>query len=489
MSEALKSSQGALWVQTTPGKAPEYLGCVDLDAIAEPNGDQTLIQCRDAGGDYQTVGSTNGVPGAVTTSVTALVFPEASVLDRIKKCLVGLFAMTRDCGRADVFTNYVRGVVLHHARVTTRTLENVVKRLDDTEMTLKLDISAWNPAYWIRKVTAARQDIAETTALLDVTFCNDEQCAGACGVAQDLGEVGFIGGAAPAGSPAAFADIWETDDSGALWMVGGAHPFGAGLDIKSVVCYPVDRTTVRWLAARETDPAAAAAVAYSDDSGVNWTAVTVGATLGEAAAWNGALFALDQAHIWFATTLGNVYFSSDGGLTWTLQDSSTASSGNDLNAVKFSDTDNGYAVGDNGTVIHTTDGGATWVAISTGEADDYYALHVFNRYRVEIGGASDALLQTWDEGVNWEDKAFTGKIGTGVVNDLMFVNDYVGYMVQDTVAPVGYIHRSLDGGHSWERLSTPTNSGLNAVWVCGENLAYVVGKPNGGTAVVIKVSG
>ncbi len=35
--------------------------------------------------------------------------------------------------------------------------------------------------------------------------------------------------------------------------------------------------------------------------------------------------------------------------------------GNTLNCVSFSDADNGLAVGENGVIIRTTDGGATWV--------------------------------------------------------------------------------------------------------------------------------
>ena len=40
--------------------------------------------------------------------------------------------------------------------------------------------------------------------------------------------------------------------------------------------------------------------------------------------------------------------------------------GNTLSCVSFSDADNGLAVGDNGAIIRTTDGGATWVSQQSG---------------------------------------------------------------------------------------------------------------------------
>lgn len=490
----LTTKNGALWIQLQAGKASEYFACGDLDAISEPAGDVGLIMCRDANGKYKTVGRTQAAPGAVTTSLSALVYPDADILDHIKNCPVNIFALQRDCGVANVFANYLRGEILSNALVTTRSMENILRNTEDEVKTLrKLDFSADNPVIRVRKVDANRQSIAETTSLNDIAFCNDEQCAGACGSAKDLGESGVTVGNAPAGSPTSKADVWWTEDSGALWQntLGGAgHPFLVAEDVLSVVCFQVDRLVTRWLVAREST-AAAAAVAYSDDGGDTWTSVTVGAILTEGAAWNGALFALDLQHIWFATSEGNVYFSADGGLTWELQDSATASAGKPLNCIKFADFQNGYAVGDDDTIIHTTDGGDTWSAITspTDATDDLLSLHVFSQYRLIFGDDTGDIWQSWDEGVNWEAKAYSGQAATDQINDMMFVNDLTGFMVQNTNAPVGYVHRSKDGGHTWERLDTPTNAGLNAIWVCDQNLAYAVGSAQGGTSVVLKISG
>ena len=69
--------------------------------------------------------------------------------------------------------------------------------------------------------------------------------------------------------------------------------------------------------------------------------------------------------VWFATPQrgwavggeGVIIATSDGGLTWRPQRSGV---GDDLYDVKFFDEAEGWAVGRGGTLLHTTDGGRTW---------------------------------------------------------------------------------------------------------------------------------
>ncbi len=493
MSENLNASMGSLFVQLAAGQKPEYLGCTDLNAIAAPEGDVALTLCRDANGDFKTVGSASGVPGAVTTSLTALVFPEASILDRIRKGPVNVYALQRDCGQLGQFTNWVRGAIIHHARVTTRTLDNVVKREAADPTTLAVDLSGWHPLYQVRKVAVSRPDIAETTDLNALAMCGVESCVGNCGPAQEKYTNMFVGGVAPAGSPTERADIWATDDEGATWtnITGGAgHPFVSGQDIMAVACVQIDASTFRWFAVRAAVNSEPLKIAYSDDNGATWTLVTVGAINNEGATGAGAIFALDREHIWIATDAGNVYFSDDSGLTWTLQGSATASGGNALNAIVAADTDNVWAVGNSDTIILSTDGGDTWIAIvSPTSGANITALWAFSAFRAIVGTNADEMWQTWDGGVHWTAKSYVGQAGTGTVKFLSFANDLTGFMAHDTAAPVGDVQRTIDGGHTWSKLPTPANAGLNQIVAADENTAFAVGNAQAGTSVLFKVSG
>lgn len=493
MSKALVTKDGSLFIQLKPGGKPEYIGCVDLDAIAEPQGATTPIYCRDKNGNFERVGSTQEAPDDVTTSVTTLVFPESNILDDIKKCPVNLFALQRNCGKAGVFGNYVRGEIVHEALLQTRTWDNVIKRVDNGETTLKLDFAGATPVYKPREVTVARQSIAETVALNAIANCSEDECEGDCGPLSNVGDDLLSGGDFPSGSPSEKADIWQTEDGGDAWtnITGGAgHPFAAGTSVVSVGCFWMDKSTTRWLAVQGVLAGQHLKVAYSDDGGVTWTQVEVAQVDAEGGVGQDSLCALDREHIWIATTAGNIYFSEDGGASWVLQDDAVVADGGlQLNAIKFSDENNGVAVGNTDTLITTNDGGDTWAAgADPASGANLTALQAFSKYRWLVGSSNDKLYQTWDAGVNWETKTYTGQGTTGTIKLLEFCNALIGFMLHNTAAPVGSVHRTIDGGHNWEKLVTPTNAGLNGLVALNENLAYAVGEPQGGTAVVLKIS-
>lgn len=491
MSEPLKAGQGALWVQKTPGKNPEYLGCVDLDAIAQPAGDQTLVYCRNADGVLQAVTSTQGVPGGITTSIKAPIYPESNILDDIKDCPVTVFALQRTCGRADTFANYVRGYVLGTARITNRGYENIVMREADDLSIQSIDVSALTFAK-LREVTVARQSIAETRDINDLAFNLSNECGGTCGEPKDAGTDGFAVSDGGVASPPSDADLWITDDGGSAWANATGlvpSPFAGG-DIKAVVRFAMGKDTFRILVA-SGPKAGSAQIAYSDDDGATWSTVTVGSTAWEGAVGAKTLCALDWTHIWFATDHGRIYFSDDGGVTWTSQASAlSASLAHALNKVRFVDSDNGWAGGDTDTALRTVDGGTTWTALtSPTTSDNVTAVAAWTKYRAIIGSNAGEIFQTWDAGVNWEAKTYTGQVATDTIRDFDFVNELVGFMVTNTNGPVGTVHRTKDGGATWEKLTTPTNAGLNSVVAVNENLCFVAGNASGGTGFIAKVSG
>ena len=153
---------------------------------------------------------------------------------------------------------------------------------------------------------------------------------------------------------AATANVLISTDGGNTWAATAADPFATDENITSIRMFQVDATTVRILAARDTDAANPMELAYSDDSGANWTLVVLGATNGEFAERDQAIMVIDESNIWVCTDQGNVYFSSDGGATFTVQSSAlTASGGNDLNACHFATNLVGISVGDSDTIIYT----------------------------------------------------------------------------------------------------------------------------------------
>ena len=70
------------------------------------------------------------------------------------------------------------------------------------------------------------------------------------------------------------------------------------------------------------------------------------------------VIAVDDKNIWITGNYGSIYYSSDGGVTWTQQVSGIEK-GILVDGVLLDDKI-GWVVGLFGTVLHTKNGGATW---------------------------------------------------------------------------------------------------------------------------------
>ncbi len=135
------------------------------------------------------------------------------------------------------------------------------------------------------------------------------------------------------------------------------------------------------------------------DGGATWTPLSVpGFTLGP-------VDFVDAQHGWAAgseVATGNtvVLFSSDAGVTWSQQFSQA---GIALRDIAFSDAKNGWAVGNDGVVMHTSDGGATW-SVQSALADSVVGVattDVQNSWAVNTGGV---VWHTDNGGASWSDQ-------------------------------------------------------------------------------------
>lgn len=493
MGHHFLAGEGVLWIQPDgPGTQPRFLGCHMLGDLTIPKGDVTLLYCPDpsAPNKFQVVNSYQSAPGAVTTTITTDIQETADYLEGIS-CKVPIYVMLSKCGRKDVFTNYDRAFLLHRASITSEGLSNLVARTPDDQNRAEqsFDISAEEMTRTYA-MTVVRQSISETAALNDIAFCNSKTCGGECGEAQEICEVGYAVAKAIAGdSPASQADVWKTINSGGAWSSPhGTEPFDASQDIAAVVCFPISRDITRVIVANGTSDAGnPAEIAYSDDGGTTWTAVNVGSTNGQYFTGPYSLFALDYQHIWACVSGGYIYFSADGGLTFTTQEAGVITAQN-WKAIHFSDYDHGFVVGNTNTGAFTIDGGSTWSALTlptAQAADNAITVWAIDSNTVWIGYDDGKMYRSVDAGENFTEYTFSGS-GTGSVKGISFANELCGFMIHDNATPVGTIFKTINGGYDWEAMSTPTNTGLNSLYVCDCNTMYAVGNASGGTAVVFK---
>src|SRR6185436_14195841 len=72
-----------------------------------------------------------------------------------------------------------------------------------------------------------------------------------------------------------------------------------------------------------------------------------------------AVKAMGANEAWAVGNFGSIYHTTDGGKNWSAGESGTK---NPLFGVDFADAQNGWVVGKASLILHTADGGRTWKA-------------------------------------------------------------------------------------------------------------------------------
>ncbi|MFG3695153.1 WD40/YVTN/BNR-like repeat-containing protein [Stutzerimonas stutzeri] len=137
---------------------------------------------------------------------------------------------------------------------------------------------------------------------------------------------------------------------------------------------------------------------------------------------------------------GMIKRSTDGGTTWQQVQSPVST---DLVQVRFRDPMNGWIVGHDSVLLHTTDGGLTWSVQLDGRTV-LARLKAFYGERAERGieGAAD-MLQEVEFAMN---TSATPDVLASPFLDVMFNEDKVGYVI----GAFGMILRSTDDGATWD---------------------------------------
>jgi photosystem II stability/assembly factor-like uncharacterized protein len=152
-----------------------------------------------------------------------------------------------------------------------------------------------------------------------------------------------------------------------------------------------------------------------------------------------------------------------------------------LHAVQFWDKNEGWAVGDEGTIWHTIDGGQTWERQPTGERSSLRSVQFLNPYvgwvvgREELpgGGSTGTILFTRDGGLKWERASRNTMPG---LNRVCFVDAKVGYVAGDGTDqfPTG-VFMTRDGGRTWQPVPGPRCPGWLAADFSDDKTGMLVG--------------
>lgn len=164
-------------------------------------------------------------------------------------------------------------------------------------------------------------------------------------------------------------------------------------------------------------------------------------------------------------------YTRNGGETWTRTPSPPAPPPDTFPKydLHFPSSSVGYACGDRGTIIKTTDGGRTWSSIPSAGTGRNFTVFFTDNNTGFVGGSA-GIYRTTNGGFSWT------RVYDAQVFDIFFINSQVGYACGDS----GKIYKTVNGGTNWTAITTPTTRNLNALFFIG-NTGYAVG--DGGTVL------
>jgi photosystem II stability/assembly factor-like uncharacterized protein len=202
--------------------------------------------------------------------------------------------------------------------------------------------------------------------------------------------------------------------------------------------------------------------------------------------------------------------------TWQQKISGTA---NDLNSVYFLGDSLGWIVGDQETLLKTTDSGDSWQEIPSGNLMQDLRAIAFGGtccgwivgHHNDGGNTTGKVLYSLDLGETWEEQASfpnglntifvsesallwvagengfiafssnsgqswlnTNTSGNENINSIFFVDDQIGWVVGDEAS----IYFSIDSGESWSKLTINGGFDLNSVFFIDEFTGWACGSSN-----------
>ena len=173
---------------------------------------------------------------------------------------------------------------------------------------------------------------------------------------------------------------------------------------------------------------------------------------------------------------GTIIRTTDGGENWDV-DLYVCGLSTTLSSVFFIDSETGYVVGGSGAMLKTTDGGETWTKLDSVTSKGLTSIYFFNADTGWVTGTGSnetgaIVLKTTDGGETWTSEL----VGLYVrcFNSVYFTNDSTGWVVGD-----GYwgneIYKTTDCGETWiQQDIEPVVYGLQDIQFIDENTGFII---------------
>lgn len=257
---------------------------------------------------------------------------------------------------------------------------------------------------------------------------------------------------------------------------------GSSGRLQDVVAYTSNRI---WVSGRDTTNGGSS-VFYTGDAGKTWSAqvntqtLYPGNSVHSSDRFNMLSFVVEGTNIYGWTAGGlsdnsSIIFKTTNGTSWEESYHSSIPPGGTINqffSIAFADKNVGMAVGYNGTILATTNGGTTWTSQESGTTKTLYEVRMSSSTEAVAAGENGVVLRTTNGGTTWT--VLTTGVTTALYGlDVRGSKIWVG-------GDGGKMYYSSNNGSSWTEQTSNTNQAVNAIsmltdtygWaVCGQTTA------------------
>ncbi|MDZ4723879.1 MAG: YCF48-related protein [candidate division Zixibacteria bacterium] len=289
-------------------------------------------------------------------------------------------------------------------------------------------------------------------------------------------------------------------------LAGAVNPGNQMLEISSLSSYPIPATiseNLSWLSLTNTSGTTPFSTELTADiSGLPSGILTGDIVISSSDAANSpypvrctfAISSWETVPISNGFDLGEVYFTSpnvgfavgflgsnpgftgfivkttDGGQTWP---NSHRSVGHPTQGITFIDTNNGWVVGDSGSLLFTTDAGGQWTdvpfqSLPIESGIDLWAVKFFDNQHGWIVGTEGTILATTNGGVTWLSQNSPSSLSLA---DVDFVSNSQGWIIGNN----GVIMHTTNGGNTWASQTSGTNRDLWGISIITSEVGWIVG--------------
>lgn len=177
-------------------------------------------------------------------------------------------------------------------------------------------------------------------------------------------------------------------------------------------------------------------------------------------------------------------FRIPGVPVWNVMPTNTSSS---LFSVRFIDTSIGFACGSGGTVIKSTNGGASWSALNSGVTGWLCDIFFLNKDTGWFVGEGGCVRNTTDGGLTW---GVQSPQFSSFINTVHFINSSTGFLgctsggaFRTSNGGVNWNYMGISPGYAWQEFSFPPDGAGMIGYLGGENLESggVMKTTDGGT--------